>query len=52
MVMGVFGAITKEQWIVASVGAVIFLLAGWVLVEALLVVKKVKLERDQDPTAG
>jgi carbon starvation protein len=45
MVMGIFKAIGKEQWAVASVGAVIFLLAGWVLIEALLVVNKVRQER-------
>ena len=45
MVMGVFGALESEQWAVASVGSIIFLLAGWVLVEALLVVKKVKTAR-------
>ncbi|PJA33230.1 MAG: carbon starvation protein A [Zetaproteobacteria bacterium CG_4_9_14_3_um_filter_53_7] len=52
MLMGIFEAVGKAQWIVAAVGAAIFLLAGWVLVEAMLVVKKVKLERDKDPTAG
>jgi len=45
MVMGIFKAIGKEQWTVATVGSVIFLLAGWVLIEALLVVKKVRAER-------
>ncbi|MDQ6999657.1 MAG: carbon starvation protein A [Mariprofundus sp.] len=45
MVMGIFKAIGKEQWTVATVGTVIFLLAGWVLIEALLVVKKVRAER-------
>jgi len=45
MVMGIFGALEKEQWTVAIVGAAIFLLAGWVLVEAMLVVKKVRRER-------
>jgi len=44
MVMGIFDALGKDQWIVASVGAAIFLLAGWVLVEAMLVVKRVKSE--------
>ena len=48
MVMGIFGAIAKEQWTVAAVGAAIFMLAGWVLVEAALVVKKVKQERSTD----
>ncbi|NWF35278.1 carbon starvation protein A [Mariprofundus sp. KV] len=48
MVMGIFGAIAKEQWTVAAVGAAIFMLAGWVLVEAALVVKKVKQERSPD----
>jgi len=45
MVMGIIKAIGKEQWTVAAVGIVIFILAGWVLVEAIIVVKKVKAER-------
>ncbi|MDQ6982899.1 MAG: carbon starvation protein A [Mariprofundus sp.] len=45
MVMGIVKAIGKDQWTVAAVGAVIFILAGWVLVEALIVVKKVRAER-------
>jgi len=45
MVMGIVKAIGREQWTVAAVGAVIFVLAGWVLIEALMVVKKVKYER-------
>lgn len=45
MVMGIVKAIGKQQWAVAGVGTVIFLLASWVLIEALLVVKKVKAER-------
>jgi len=45
MVMGIIKAIGQNQWTVAAVGAVIFLLAGWVLIEALLVVRKVRLER-------
>jgi carbon starvation protein len=45
MVMGIFKAVGKEQWAVACVGTVIFLLASWVLIEALLVVKKVRAER-------
>jgi len=45
MVIGIFEAIGKQQWIVASVGAAIFLLAGWVLIEALLVVRQVRHER-------
>ncbi|MDX8386097.1 MAG: carbon starvation protein A [Gallionella sp.] len=47
MVMGIIKAVGKEQWAVATVGAVIFLLAGWVLLEAILVVKKLKTERAQ-----
>jgi len=47
MVMGIFGALEKEQWTVASVGIAIFLLAAWVLVEAVLVVKKVRSERHE-----
>jgi carbon starvation protein len=49
MVMGIFKAIGKEQWAVASVGTVIFMLAGWVLIEALLVVKKLNHERSTLP---
>ncbi|MDQ6988778.1 MAG: carbon starvation protein A [Mariprofundaceae bacterium] len=45
MVMGVSSAVAKEQWTVAVVGSTIFLLAMWVLVEALLVVKKIRHER-------
>ncbi|MDX8384621.1 MAG: carbon starvation protein A [Ghiorsea sp.] len=45
MVMGVMGAVAKEQWAVAIVGTVIFALAMWVLVEAWLVVKKINHER-------
>jgi carbon starvation protein len=52
MVMGIFKAIGKEQWAVAAVGSVIFLLAGWVLIEALLVVKKLKAEGSLDQTTG
>ena len=45
MLMGVFKAIDQHQWLVASVGSVIFLLAFWVLVEGLLVVKRVRDDR-------
>jgi len=45
MVMGIIKAVGSEQWTVAVVGSVIFLLAVWVLIEALLVVKKVRTER-------
>jgi len=45
MVMGIFEAVGKQQWIVGSVGAAIFLLACWVLVEALIVVNQVRSER-------
>jgi len=45
MVMGIIKAVGKEQWAVAIVGSVIFLLAGWVLIEALIVVKKVRADR-------
>ena len=44
MVMGIADAIGKGQTTVAIVGATIFLLAGWVLVEAVLVVRKIKAE--------
>ncbi len=49
MIMGMIGAIEKEQWTVAAVGFSIFALAVWVLIEALLVVKKIKNERAQQP---
>ena len=52
MVMGIFKAIGNEQWAVACVGTVIFLLASWVLIEALLVVKKVRHERSIKQTTG
>jgi carbon starvation protein len=44
MVMGILKAVGNQQWTVAAVGGVIFLLAGWVLIEALLVVKQVRQE--------
>jgi len=44
MVMGIVKAVGNQQWTVAAVGGVIFLLAGWVLIEALLVVKQVRRE--------
>jgi carbon starvation protein len=49
MLMGIFKAVGKDQWAVAAVGTVIFLLAGWVLIEALLVVKKLKSDRSALP---
>ena len=45
MLMGIAKAVGSQQWAVASVGSIIFLLAAWVLVEALLVVKKVRQEQ-------
>jgi len=48
MVMGIMGAICKEQWTVALVGFTIFALAVWVLIEAILVVKNIKNERQQE----
>jgi len=48
MVMGIIKAIHQQQWTVAAVGAVIFMLAGWVLLEALIVVKTVRAERRRD----
>ena len=52
MVMGIVEALAKGQWAVASVGVVIFLLAGWVLVEALLVVARVRREQQVGEAAG
>ncbi len=51
MIMGIIKAVSHQQWMVAMVGAVIFLLAAWVLLEALLVVRKVKQERHADESA-
>jgi len=48
MVMGIIKAINQQQWAVAAVGAVIFILAGWVLLEALIVVKKVRADRSRE----
>jgi len=48
MVMGIIKAINQQQWTVAAVGAVIFMLAGWVLLEALIVVNKVRGERSRE----
>ena len=45
MIMGIFKAMGKEQWTVAAVGFVIFALAVWVLIEALLAVKTIKTNR-------
>ncbi|HID36282.1 MAG TPA: carbon starvation protein A [Ghiorsea sp.] len=45
MIIGMAGAIEKEQWTVAAVGFSIFALAVWVLIEALLVVRKIHIER-------
>ncbi|MDX8402449.1 MAG: carbon starvation CstA family protein [Mariprofundaceae bacterium] len=50
MVMGIVKAIGNAQWTVAAVGGVIFLLACWVLVEALLVVVRLRGERAQAAT--
>jgi carbon starvation protein len=45
MVMGIIKALSHQQWTVAAVGTVIFALAGWVLVEALLVVNRLHKTR-------
>jgi len=42
MVMGILKAISHHQIAVAMTGGVVFALAAWVLVEAVLVVKKLK----------
>ena len=42
MVMGIIKAVRHDQWAVASVGAVIFILASWVLVEAVLAVRSIR----------
>ena len=50
MVMGIIGAVDKEQWTVAIVGSVIFLLAAWVLIEASMAVAGMRrsLQTDAD----
>ncbi len=45
MVMGIIKALGHGQWTVAAVGVVIFLLAFWVLIEAVLVVVRIRKER-------
>ncbi len=52
MIMGISAAIDKAQWTVAAVGASIFLLAVWVLIEALLVVKAVRKKREVIPISS
>jgi len=52
MVMGIADAIGKGQTTVALVGATIFLLAGWVLVEAMLVVRKIRREDVEKQASG
>lgn len=47
MLMGIFKAVGQQQWTVAAVGASIFLLAAWVLVEALLVVRNIHKDKTQ-----
>jgi len=47
MIIGMMEAVDKQQWTVATVGFSIFILAVWVLIEALLVVKKIRTERKQ-----
>jgi len=45
MVMGVLKAVAHQQWTVALVGGAIFLLAVWVLIEALAVVRRLRADR-------
>lgn len=45
MLMGIWGAVEKEQWTVAAVGFMIFSLAVWVLIEAAVVVKSIQSKR-------
>ncbi len=45
MVLGIIKAVAHAQWAVATIGGVIFLLACWVLVEAVLVVARIRAER-------
>ncbi|MDQ6978779.1 MAG: carbon starvation protein A [Mariprofundaceae bacterium] len=46
MVMGVIKAVSHGQWAVASVGAVIFILAAWVLLEGVLVATRIRKEHN------
>jgi len=46
MVMGVIKAVSNDQWAVASVGAVIFILAAWVLLEGVLVATRIRKEHN------
>jgi len=48
MVTGVIKALSKGQWTVAAVGGVIFLLAIWVLFEALFAVKQIRGRHRED----
>ncbi len=47
MVMGIIKALGKEQWTVAAVGSMIFALAVWVLIEAMVVAHGVHRQRSQ-----
>jgi len=48
MVMGMAKAIGKEQWAVAIVGGVILMLALWVLLEAVMVVARIRGDRKRE----
>jgi len=42
MIMGIIKAVSHQQWVVAAVGGVILMLAGWVLIEAVLVALRIR----------
>ncbi len=52
MVMGIAKAIGKDQWAVAIVGAVILLLALWVLFEACVVAWRIRADHRQQATVA
>ena len=45
MLIGIIEAVGDAQWIVAAVGSIICVLACWVLIEALLVVRRIHTAR-------
>jgi carbon starvation protein len=45
MLIGIWHAVVREQWMVASVGTLIFVLAAWVVAEGVLVAWRFRRER-------
>ncbi len=52
MLSGLWTAITHEQWLLALMGGLVFVLAVWALIEACLVVKHLWHERSQESLHG